>query len=99
MCAGEEPPPDWQGQIDHAVFQTPIVVEIALFLRHQRVLLLTDTGFRIDETCGLSLIDTWIAWSIGLWNKVGSPLWPLYLFNRQVRISACASIIFVLSRL
>eukprot|EP00884_Botryococcus_braunii_P017204 jgi/Botrbrau1/4167/Bobra.0192s0034.1 len=80
---GDEPPPDWKGQIDHAVFQTDIVVEIALLLRHQRVLLLTDTGFRIDETCGLPLLDTWIARIIGLWNKIGSPLWPLYLLNRQ----------------
>lgn len=83
--AGKETPPEWEGKIEHAIFQTPVVVEVALFLRNEKVLVLSDTGFRIDETCQLPVIDTWIARLIGLWKRVGSPLWPLYLLYREVR--------------
>ena len=39
---GDAPPPDWEGQIEHAVFSGPGLVEIAFHHRASRTLVLTD---------------------------------------------------------
>lgn len=40
---GDAPPPDWDGQIEHAVFSGPGFIEIAFHHRASRTLVLTDT--------------------------------------------------------
>ena len=39
---GDTPPPDWQGQIEHAVFSGPGLVEVAFHHHASRTLVLTD---------------------------------------------------------
>ena len=39
---GDAPPPDWNGQIEHAVFSGPGLVEVAFHHRASRTLVLTD---------------------------------------------------------
>ena len=40
---GDAPPPDWDGQIEHAAFSGPDFIEIAFHHRASRTLVLTDT--------------------------------------------------------
>ena len=61
---GDAPPPDWGGQVEHAVFSAPGLVEVAFHHRASRTLILTD-GIQAMRSGNLPLATRLFARVVG----------------------------------
>ena len=61
LLPGTEAPEEWGGEVELALFRSPTLVEAAFLLRGPRALLLADTAFKMDASCGVPRGEIWQA--------------------------------------
>lgn len=80
---GDEAPPDWAGQVEHALFSAPGLVEVAFHHRASRTLVLTD-GVQAMRSADLPLATRLFARVVGSADPEGeTPAHLRLLLNRR----------------
>lgn len=89
---GAEPPPDWAGEIDHAILTAPGFAEVAFLHHASRTLILTDT-VQAMEPARLRPAMRFFTWLAGSGRQGGAPFYLRWALRWRAHRAANRAVI------